>query len=176
MYYGIVIIFTILELVLQISVLPQLGVQNVFPHLILVTIVLWIMLMDFEFAVWFSLATGLFLDLFSATFIGSHVLAFLAVLFILRLISDVYFPRDAYVSALFLAGAGSLIFYVVLTLLNLFVDFVGLTDYPFSFFDFFVLQLPIGIAWSLILVTLLWKFFQKFTDVLLYFQHRVRNS
>ncbi|MFC1640830.1 rod shape-determining protein MreD [Patescibacteria group bacterium] len=176
MFYLLVTMMVSTLLILQISFLPFLDIQNVFPHIVLVSLIMWLVLIDFDFSIGIAVITGFVLDMYSVTFFGSHFLAFAATLFIIKLFVDKYVIKESFsMTVLFVAG-GTIFFLTILVILNWLAGVVQLSDYIFDAKGYFLYTIPISVFWSVLFCFILWRPFKKISNVVSYFRHRLKNA
>lgn len=176
MFAALMIAITSIELLLQVAVFPHFTLYQVFPNIVLITIIFWLIFLDFDFAILFAAITGLFLDLYAPTFFGSHSLVFIGMLLFLRFIMNTYLPKESLFTTLFFVFLGTLFYETFLILINLGAARIQLTNFSLYAPDFFGTILPITLVLNIVVAAALWKFFQRLAEIVRYFQHRAKNS
>lgn len=173
MFYVLITIITACAFLLQVSVLPLLEIQSVFPNIVVVLSVFWLIHIRLQFSIIFVIVIGFLLDIFSQGFFGSHVLALMMTLGILKLIIDTYFQKENLSSTLFLQVLGTLFFLVLFAILNIIAArFFRVSEFTLDLGHFVAFQIPLSALYAGILTLVLFKPLKRLSDVIQYFQHR----
>lgn len=83
-------------LFLQFFIVPNLTIYNAFPNFFLVILVLLCLTFRFDLALFWAIAGGLSLDLYSTWFFGFYTISFLSIYIILQLVLEKYFTEPVF--------------------------------------------------------------------------------
>jgi len=101
---GFILIFI---LFLQLFIIPNLTIFDSFPNFFLIILVLLCLTFRFDLALFWAIAGGLTMDLYSTWFFGFYTISFLCIYVILQLVLEKYFTEPVFlviVSSFFLSS------------------------------------------------------------------------
>lgn len=175
MFYILIVLISAATFLLQTTILPQAAVLHVSLNFIVLTSIFFLIFLDKNFAVTFSLVLGFLLDIFSAGFFGSTAISLVLVVVVLKHIIDLYFQKENFASTIFLQVIGVILFDVFYALINIVAAQFGLPHATFTLKTFLINIVPLSAIWASVASLILLRFFKKLTKIVQYFQVRSRS-
>ncbi len=175
MFYILITVISGIAFLLQTAVLPQVAVFHVALNLIVLTAIFWLIFLDQNFAVTFSIIMGFLLDIVSGGMFGAYALSLVLVVITVKRIIDLYFQKENLLSTIFLQVLGVIFFDIFYAAINVVAGKFGIGHATFTIRSFLVQIVPISALWAGVSSLLLFRFFKKLGSVVEYFQSRARS-
>lgn len=151
----ILFLFFIL-LLLQLTIMPRLSVFNVFPNILLATLLVSIIIRGGRLTLFLGLAAGLMMDLFSNLPFGSYLLSFILIAWLSQFIGRNIFKITDLSGQVSIIALGSFFCGFLIFLIVKISQWLGLSLYDFSFWSSFIkIALPEFILNTLLALILL---------------------
>lgn len=176
MFYILITLISGVAFLLQTAVLPQVAIFHVSLNVIVLTALFWLIFLDQNFALTFSLIMGFLLDLFSGGLFGSFAISLILVVLIVKRIIDLYFQKENILSTIFLQVIGVIFFDIFYAVINLLAGKLGIQHATFTLRSFLVQIVPISALFAAVTSLVFFRFFKKLSSVVQYFQSRAKSS
>ncbi len=138
------IIFIIILLFLQVGILPNLKIVNIYPNLFLLCLIVLTILIGWKKTLGWIIAFGLFLDFYSLhNVLGISVISIFLTCFFAQFLNQRYFKKEN-IFSLVLVFTTSIIFYELLVFIAFKIFGIG--------YNFYLLGIIIKIIYNLILI------------------------
>ncbi|MDD3887211.1 MAG: rod shape-determining protein MreD [Patescibacteria group bacterium] len=172
MRIAISIISLILLAFLQISFLPNFIILGSIPNLILIVAIAWCIAGNFKEAIFWGIAGGIILDLFSPFYFGIISLTNLAVISLVYFIAKNIINSDDRISVAAICAIATLLYNFFLIFFILIAKLVKLDDLiqPFNFS--FLLTIFVQMIFNTIIISLIYNYVKSIQEVENYYEQR----
>ncbi|MFA6296166.1 MAG: rod shape-determining protein MreD [Patescibacteria group bacterium] len=172
MRIAISIISLIILSFLQISFLPNFVILGSVPNLILIVAISWCIVGNFKEAIFWGIAGGIILDLFSPFYFGIISLSNIAIIAAIYFIVKNIINSDDRVSVAAICAIATLLYNFFLIFFILIANLVKLDNLiqPLSFQ--FLLSIFVQIIFNTILISLVYNYIKSIQEIESYYEQR----
>jgi len=157
--------------VIQTSLTTHFSVSGYTPQLLLVIVLGWCLLKDYQEALLWAVVGGILLDLFSTASFGISALALVGVVIVVCLVMQNIVSTDKLYSHLWLGGMAALVYYVVITTLSWLFSSVNLSAASIELSKLFWLTVLVGTIFNVLLIVVVYPLMTAGYKWVMRFEH-----
>lgn len=157
---------------LQISFLPNFLIFGAIPNLVLIVTIAWCIAGNYKEAIFWGIAGGIILDLFSPFYFGIISLSNLAVIAVIYFITQNFINNDDKASVVFVCAIATFLYNFFLIFFILIAKLFKLDDIIQPFNLGFLLSIFIQIIFNTIIISLIYNFIKSIQEIENYYEQR----